>query len=126
MSQYPERRKTGIKKMCNMKRTIILLSTLLCAFCLSSFTAQSNDATVSSFIVQDYCPEGYVCEATNCTAVCSSANPQELTGISVYKNSNGDVIAYVPGHGRLRCYKQNGCWYFRANSHEYRILGLKF
>ncbi len=119
-----------------MKKIVFVLASLLCLAVVSSFTVKPNDSTVSnnstviSATPQDYCPKGYVCEATNCKGI-SPYKSQAITGISVYKNSNGDVIAYVPGHGHLRCYwdrypnTNNYYWWFDANSTSYYIDGYR-
>ena len=113
-----------------MKKNIVLAA-LLCLFGVSSFAVKPNDSTatndsaISIAIPQDYCPKGYICEATNCSADGDKRGAERLRGISVYKNSNGDVIAYVPGHGHLKCYwnSNNSNWYFYANDAKYVIAG---
>ena len=102
---------------------------------LSSFMVKANDSIrpddsfVAMVTAQDYCPEGYICEATNCTAKgLDGASGKELTGISVYKNDKGEVIAYVPGYGHLRCYWSDSGehgWYFYADDGIYVIQGYK-
>ncbi len=79
----------------------------------------------------DYCPTGYVCEATNCTAEHwnNSTNEWErITGVAIYKNQEGEIIAYIPGHGNLRTYKvkNKGGGYSLCvdiNSKQYTIRG---
>lgn len=116
-----------------MKKITVLVS-LLCLMGVSSFAVKpngstaTNDSAISIATPQDYCPKGYICEATNCTAKRYYGAPsKDLTGISVYKNSNGDVIAYVPDHGHLRCSWRNSGgltgWWFDANSGSYLIIG---
>lgn len=112
-----------------MKRTIVLAS-LLCLIGVSSFAVRANDSTatndsaISIATPQDYCPKGYICEATNCSAegLGGKTFSKTLEGISVYKNKEGDVIAYVPGHGHLRCYYTNA-WNFDADGGSYKIIG---
>ena len=113
-----------------MKR-ITVLASLLCLIGVSSSAVKPNDSTanndsaISIATPQDYCPKGYICEATNCSATGSTKGSDTLKGISVYKNSNGDVIAYVPGHGHLKCYwdSRESRWSFNANDTIYRING---
>lgn len=114
-----------------MKRTIVLAA-LLCLIGVSSFAVRPNDSTatndsaISIATPQDHCPKGYICEATNCSAKGDEeAGSKTLTGISVFKNSNGDVIAYVPGYGHLRCYWHSAvkAWYFDADGGRYQIIG---
>ena len=113
-----------------MKRTIVLAA-LLCLIGVSSFAVKANDSTatndsaISIATPQDHCPKGYICEATNCSAEGSGrASSKVIKGISVYKNKEGDVIAYVPGHGHLRCYwVSGGGWYFDADEGTYHIIG---
>ena len=118
-----------------MKKLIFVFASLLCFIVVSSFTVKpndstvTNDSTVSVATPQDYCPKGYVCEATNVYAAPEDNKKDHIYGISVYKNSSGEVIAYVPKHGHLRCYWKNGInrqtdgWCFDANSTTYRIIG---
>ena len=117
-----------------MKRIVFFLASLLCLTGVSSFTVKTNESAVTNESIvttaapQDYCPKGYVCEATNCKGISPYRN-QGINGISVYKNSSGDVIAYVPGHGHLRCYwdKYPGTdtyyWWFDANNTRYYLQG---
>lgn len=76
---------------------------------------------------QNYCPEGYICVATNMTAKgYGGASGKDLSGIAVYKKGS-DVIAYVPGHGHLRCFWSTSGrtgWHFNANGGVYVILEL--
>lgn len=116
-------------------KKITVLASLLCLIGVSSFAVKPNDSTatndsaISIATPQDYCPKGYICEATNCTANEKGLTyGKVITGISVYKNSNGEVIAYVPGHGHLRCYWRDATnsttgWWFDANSAAYLIKG---
>ena len=108
-----------------MKNIIVILSATLCLVGFSSFTTKPNESTVTVTVEQgDYCPKGYICEATNCRAIGhGEAAGTTLTGISVYKNSKGEVIAYVPRHGHLRCFWSNNNWCFNANGGEYHIVG---
>ena len=115
-----------------MKTISIILVSLLCLMGLSSFTVKpttgSNVSTITSAAPQDHCPKGYICEATNCVAqgYSGKATGTTIERISVYKNSDGDVIAFVPGHGQLRCYwsdKGMEGWHFNANGGYYVILG---
>ena len=116
-----------------MKRTIVLAA-LLCLIGVSSFAVKPNDSTatndsaISIATPQDHCPKGYICEATNCSAKGhGKAAFRTLGGISVYKNNGGDVIAYVPRYGHLRCYwlemKSDSGWYFDADEGRYQIIG---
>ena len=116
-------------------KKVIIVSLSLCMMGLSSFMVKANDSIrpddsfVAMVTAQDYCPEGYICEATNCTAEgLDGASGKELTGISVYKNDKGEVIAYVPGYGHLRCYWRDSGehgWYFYADDGIYVIQGYK-
>lgn len=120
-------------------KKVIIVSLSLCMMGLSSFMVKANDSIrpddsfVAMVTAQDYCPEGYICEATNCTAKAygspsSYKSTKELTGISVYINDKGEVIAYVPGHGHLKCYwgtsGETG-WHFDANGGIYVIQDYK-
>lgn len=93
---------------------------------LQTFCASASPIPVCA--QDNYCPEGYICEATNCRALCSS---DEIKGISIYKNLQGDIIAYVPGHGHLRCTKrktntpggERWDFFINMNGREYVIVG---
>ncbi len=113
-----------------MKKPFFVLVSLLCLTVLSSFAvkpnclAASDSSSVISAALQDYCPKGYICEAVNCKAQGDNgASRNYLTGISIYKNSNGDVIAYIPGYGHIKCYWMGGAWHFDADGGCYKIIG---
>lgn len=116
-----------------MKKVIIVFSVLLCMVGLSSVMVKANDSIILNDLcvnvvtTQDYCPKGYICEATNCYAIgYGDASGKDITGISVYKNDSGEVIAYVPNHGHLRCYWSSAGatgWHFDANGGCYVIKG---
>lgn len=111
-----------------MKKLILAICVCLgSSIFLSIPNAKAANSTVAALSSQDYCPSGYICEATNLSAKgYGSAKPYTLSGISVYKSKDGDVIAYVPGHGRLRCYWSKSGetgWHFDANGGTYVIQG---
>lgn len=105
-----------------------VLSVLVCISALAGWNSMQASTTQSqvSATTSDYCPSGYICEATNCSAyVYGRPYIEQIKGISVYRNDKNDVIANVPGHGNLRCYwdsHSNG-WTFTANNLTYTIKG---
>lgn len=92
-----------------------------------SIIAMATPTTSTVSASQNYCPEGYVCIATNMSAKgYDGASGKTLTGISVYKRGN-NLVAYVPNHGNLKLFwssgGQNG-WHFYADNGVYVILNL--
>ena len=114
-----------------MKKILLSLTAALFGFTLYAGQIDTAESIFAQEInLQDYCPNGYVCIATNVQASAQEyyLEVRTITGISVYQNNNGDYIAYVPGHGHLRLTKgsRNGVyyWIFYANNGSYKIYNL--
>lgn len=99
-----------------------LLGVTLLLFGFSMYAGTTNTPVPSTSYSTDYCPEGYVCIATNMTAI-SMAGYEigiNIKGISIYKKGR-DLIAIVPGHGRLKLNRNSEgmCWFYADNNKYY-------
>jgi len=114
-----------------MKKSLILILLAFSTLGASTMYAEPISSPICAPSQQNYCPDGYVCEATNCTAEYwdnSKGKWNKISGVAIYKNDQGDVIAYIPGHGNLRAYKvQNKAygfhWAVDINGTQYSISG---
>ena len=111
-----------------MKKILLAFTAALFGLALYAGQIDTSATVIAREInLQDYCPQGYICVATNMKAKgYEGASPLEITGISVYK-SNGNYIAYVPGHGHLSLTWQNSGWIgwaFFADNSMYVIQNL--
>lgn len=112
------------KFLCSIT-TLMLVIVIGCSVFEAAATTSNNPAPMS----QNYCPDGYICVATNMVAkYYGTISREDISGIAVYKKGD-NVIAYVPGHGHLQCYWRStsvsGAWWFNANGGSYKIEGLK-
>lgn len=112
------------------KLLIVLFLSMVGVGYYSTADAASSSAPEMTLNTQDYCPAGYICEATNVQAWRKTDGYGAYPKIDVeYIFRNGqDVIAHVKGQGNLRCTKRiepvvNGkeCWSFQANGFVWYI-----
>lgn len=130
-TEYPKSRQVSRKsriKIQKMKKILLSFTAILLGFTLSAGTVDAPATTFAQEInYQNYCPDGYICVATNMTAKgYDRASGKDITGIAVYKKE-GNYIAYVPNHGHLHLTWGTGGetgWHFYANGGVYVIQKL--